>query len=199
MNKNILKSIGVPVCLIAMVGVSIAAYSQREVKKTVTQADQKSKTRDLIVTRAFDASVDKVWKYWAESEYVKKWWGPDGFTSPVARMDFREGGTSLVCMRSPDGQDFYNTWTYRKIVPMKEIEFILDWADKDGKKRDPVEMGLPPDMPREVRHVITFKTVGGKTEMTVTEYGYKSDQMLELSKAGLEQCLNKMAAALAES
>jgi hypothetical protein len=33
-----------------------------------------------------------------------------------------------------------------------------------------------------------------KTEMTVTEFGYKSDQHLEVSKAGLNQCLDKMAA-----
>jgi hypothetical protein len=32
--------------------------------------------------------------------------------------------------------------------------------------------------------------------MTVTEYGYTSDQMLEISKAGLEQSLDKMSESL---
>jgi uncharacterized protein YndB with AHSA1/START domain len=50
--------------------------------------------------------------------------GPTGITSPVARIDFREGGTSLVSMRSPEGQDLYNIWTYGKIVPMQLIECI---------------------------------------------------------------------------
>jgi hypothetical protein len=59
-------------------------------------------------------------------------------------------------------------------------------------------MGLPPDIPQEVRHVVTFKDVGGKTELTVVEYGYKSDQTFDLSKAGLEQCLDKIAAALGD-
>jgi hypothetical protein len=36
------------------------------------------------------------------------------------------------------------------------------------------------------------------TEMTVTEHGYTSDQALEISKAGLEQTLDKMAATLAD-
>jgi hypothetical protein len=94
------------------------------------------------------------------------------------------------------GQDLYNTWTYRKIVPMQLIEFILDWADKDGNRIDPIKMGLPPDMPRDVRHVVTFKAVGNKTEMTVTEYGYTSDQIFDLSLAGLNECLDKMAASL---
>jgi uncharacterized protein YndB with AHSA1/START domain len=113
-------------------------------------------------------------------------------------MDFREGGTSLVCMRAPEefgGQDFYNTWTYQKIVPMQRIEFILNFADENGRRADPVAVGLTSDVPQEVRHVVTFKPVGdNKTEMTVTEYGYTSEHQFELSKAGLEQCLDKMAA-----
>lgn len=157
-------------------------------------------TRDLVVTRTFDAPTELVWKAWTDPEHVKQWWGPKGFTSPVARMDVREGGTSLVCMRSPDGHDLYNTWAYRKIVPMKLIEFIMDWADEDGNRIDPVTIGLPPDMPRDVRQAVTFKGVGdNKTELTVTEFGYTSDQMFDLSKAGLEQCLDKMAASFANA
>ncbi|HEU4387519.1 MAG TPA: SRPBCC domain-containing protein [Blastocatellia bacterium] len=156
--------------------------------------------KDLVVTRVFDAPVESVWKAWSDPDLVKRWWGPTGFTSPVAKIDFREGGTSLVCMRAPGGQDFYNTWTYRKIVPSERIEFVLDWADKDGNRVDPATMGLPPDMPRDVHHLITFKAVGAKkTEMTVTEFGYTSDQHFDLSKAGLEQCLDKMAAIFARS
>jgi uncharacterized protein YndB with AHSA1/START domain len=195
--KNLSKSVGAILMGLIMVGaVALGANSQPEVKKFVAQDNQKSETKDLVVSRTFDAPVAEVWKYWAESEGVKKWWGPTGFTAPLAKMDFREGGTSLVCMRAPNGQDFYNTWTYRKIEPLKRIEFILGWADKFGQKIDPVTMGLPPDIPQEVRHVVTFKDVGGKTELTVAEYGYESDQTRDLSKAGLEQCLDKMAAAL---
>jgi uncharacterized protein YndB with AHSA1/START domain len=69
------------------------------------------------------------------SQESYRWWGPDDFTSPVAMIDFREGGTSLVCMRSPEGKDFYNTWN-RKILPMELMEFIQNFADKDGKKAD---------------------------------------------------------------
>ena len=59
------------------------------------------KKRDVIVTRVFDAPVEQVWNAWVEPEMVKQWWGPTGFTCPLAEMDFREGGTSLVCMRAP--------------------------------------------------------------------------------------------------
>lgn len=159
--------------------------------------------RDLVVTRTFDAPVGQVWKAWTDPESVMQWWGPTGFTSPLANMDVREGGTSLVCMRAPKelgGQDMYNTWTYQKIVPNERLEFILNFADKDGNKVDPAAMGMPPGIPKDVRHVITFNDLGdNKTEMTVTEYGYTSEQVVDLSKAGLEQSLDKMAASFAKA
>ena len=68
-----------------------------------------------------------------------------------------------------------NTWDYRKIVPEEEIEFVMAFADKDGKKLDPSTLGLPAGMPQEVRHVITFRAIGGKTEVTFKEFGYPTE------------------------
>lgn len=129
------------------------------------------KKRDLVVTRLFNAPLSLVWKAWSDPEYVMQWWGPEGFTSPLAQIDFREGAPSLVCMSSPEYGDHYSIWRYEKIVPMQRIEYIHNLADKDGKKVDPVEIGMPPDFPQDQRHTVTFKDVGnGQTEMTVTEY-----------------------------
>ena len=158
------------------------------------------KTRDLVVTRVFAAPVDLVWKAWTDPEYVMRWWGPDHFTSPSAKMDFREGGTSLVCMRAPEdfgGQDMFSTWVYQKIVPMERIEFIQNLADKDGNQIDPANLGLPPEFPRDMRTVVTFKDLGnGKTEMTVTEYNMPAadTEMGRNAELGLNQSLDKMAA-----
>jgi uncharacterized protein YndB with AHSA1/START domain len=159
-------------------------------------------TRDLVVTRIFAAPIDLVWKAWTEPEYVMRWWGPDYFTSPSAKMDFREGGTSLVCMRAPEhfgGQDMYSTWVYQKIVPMERIEFIQNLADKDGNLIDPAEIGMPPEFPRDTRTVVTFKDLGnGKTEMTVTEYNMPTadSEMGKNAELGLNQSLDKLAVSL---
>jgi uncharacterized protein YndB with AHSA1/START domain len=112
-------------------------------------------------------------------------------------MDFREGGTSLVCMRAPQeygGQELYNTWTYRRIDLNRQIKFTNHFTDQDRRKLDPAQMGLPPGVPKEVPHVITFKELNpNRTEMTVTEHGYTSEQARDISKMGMEQCLDKLA------
>ena len=195
MNKS--KSLGIVLGTTMLI--VLAAHSQFGSTNAVTQ-DQPATTKTMTLTRTFDAPVAEVWKHWSESEKVMKWWGPKGFTSPLAKMDFREGGVSLVCMRAPKeagGFDMYNTWTYTKIIPRERIEFTLNFADKDGNKLDPAMMSLPPGIPNEVPHVITFKALGdNKTEMTVNEHGYTTDQAVQISKTGLEECLDKMAESL---
>ena len=155
--------------------------------------------QDLVITRVFEAPIETVWKAWSIPEQVMRWWGPDGFTSPLARLDFREGGTSLVCMSSPEFGDLYSTWHYRKIQPLRRIEYIHNLADKEGNKIDPTSIGMPPDFPQDQLNVLTFKDLGaGRSELTVTEAGWTAGQMMEMSRMGMEQCLDKMAASFSE-
>lgn len=156
---------------------------------------------DLVITRVFDSPVEQVWKAWTQPDRVMHWWGPTGFTCPLAKMDVRAGGTSVVCMRAPKdfgGQDFYSTWAYSAIEPMRRIEYIHNLCDKDGNKADPVKLGMPPDFPQDQRHVIAFKALSDtRTELTVTEYGWTPGRMMEMSRLGMNQCLDKMATILA--
>lgn len=156
--------------------------------------------KDLVFRRIFNAPIRQVWTAWTDAKMVEQWWGPAGFTCPLARMDIREGGRSLVCMRAPrefGGQDMYSTLTYTKIVPLREIEYLHHFSDQDGNRVDPTQQGLPPEMPAEVRNLVTFQAAGdNKTEVTVTEFDWPAGQMREMSRIGMEQCLDKMAASL---
>lgn len=153
----------------------------------------RSDRTNVVVERVLEAPVAEVWKAWSEPEYVQGWWGPDGFTAPLAEMDFRVGGTSLVCMSSPKFGEMYNTWHYHRIQPMQVIEFTLNFVDHERRILEPEEIGLS-DVPRDVRHVINLRALGdNRTELTVTEYGYLSPQAAQISKLGLQQSLDKMA------
>jgi uncharacterized protein YndB with AHSA1/START domain len=152
--------------------------------------------KDVVAHRRLRATPERVWKAWNESEQVRRWWGPIGFTCPVANMDVREGGQSLVCMRSPDGHDLYSVWEYTAVQPPTLLDYVFNLADASGNKADPTTLGMPPEFPRNVRHVVTFTPVDSGTELTVTEYGYTSPKFYELSQVGLEQCLDKLEASL---
>ncbi|MCC7359461.1 MAG: SRPBCC domain-containing protein [Anaerolineales bacterium] len=154
--------------------------------------------RNLTVTRVYTAPVELVWKAWTDPELVKRWWGPDYFTAPECRMDFREGGVTVVAMQAPEGPASYSTWTYRKIVPLQEIEYVQAMSDAAGQPVDPTTLGLPPDFPLQTRTVVTFRTRGDQwTEMTVTEYDFTAEgQMYEFAIVGLHQVVDKLGAVL---
>jgi len=148
------------------------------------------------ISRVFDASVEEVWKLWTEPEYVMQWWGPDRFSCPLARINFREGSTSLVSMLAPPafgGQTTYSIWTYTKIVHLQCIEFIQNLANDQGIKQKPADLGMPPDFPMDIRTTVEFTSIDPrKTEMTVTEFA-DFGQIEHFAKLGLEQSLDKAA------
>lgn len=153
--------------------------------------------KQIEVTRTFNAPIEMVWKVWTDPELVKRWWGPKNFSSPVARLDFREGGKSIVSMLAPKemgGQEFFSVWVYVKIIPLKTIEFIQSLSDEDGNKIDPTKVGMPADFPIDVRTVVIFQELGNsKTEMTVTEYA-EFGTISNFAQIGLEESMDKMGA-----
>ena len=153
--------------------------------------------KQIEVTKLFHAPIEMVWQVWTDPELVKRWWGPKHFTSPVAKIDFREGGKSIVSMQAPKemgGQEFYSVWEYIKIIPLQTIEFVQSLSDEHGNKTDPTKVGMPADFPLDILTVVTFKKVTtSETEMTVTEYA-DFGTISDFAQIGLEQSLDKMAA-----
>ena len=163
--------------------------------ENTTQSGYKEK-EDLVVTRIIDAPIELVWKSWTDPEHVMKWWGPKYYTSPSCKIDLREGGRYVFCMRAPQnqgGQDSYTAGIFNKIVPMELLEFTQGMADQDGNPIDPAQAGMPPDFPKSIRTVVTFKRFrGDMTELTVTEYAWPASQMMVYSIAGLHQSIDKL-------
>jgi uncharacterized protein YndB with AHSA1/START domain len=155
----------------------------------------------LVVTRIIDAPLAQVWKAWTEPEHIMRWWGPKDYTSPTCKIDLREGGKYIFCMRAPreqGGLDSYTSGVYQRIVPMERLEFTQSLSDPDGNPIDPVKVGMPADFPKELRMVIVFKAKGSMTELTITEYDWTPSQMYVYALAGMHQSIDKLAASLAQ-
>jgi uncharacterized protein YndB with AHSA1/START domain len=156
-----------------------------------------SGSKHIAVTRVFKASIESVWKIWTDPELVKRWWGPARFICPSATINFKEGASSLVSMKAPaemGGTEWFSIWRYRKIVPMKSIEFVQHLGDKDGNILEPVKAGMPADFPKEILTIVTFQELAGnEVEMTVTEYA-DFGQTTKFALMGLEQSMEKMLA-----
>ena len=152
----------------------------------------------MVVTRVIDAPREIVWKAFTQPEYVQQWWGPKGFTSPSCRSDFRVGGMFLYCMRSPDGQEGWTGGQFHEIIPLEKIVYSLYFADSDGNRVEPEEVGVEHEAIDGVYDEVRFEDLGdGRTKITLI-----GNESMESARAsgqleGNQQTLDKLAAVVA--
>jgi uncharacterized protein YndB with AHSA1/START domain len=123
-----------------------------------------SKQIELVITRTFDAPRELVFKAWTESEHLKHWWGPKGFTFGVSKLDLRPGGVFHYSMRSPDGHEMWGKFVYREIVAPEKIVFVNSFSDEEGNT---VRAPFSPTWPLEVLNTLTLSENEGKTTLTL--------------------------------
>lgn len=87
--------------------------------------NKKSNTQDreLFITRQLDAPIDLVWEVWSSPEHIVNWWGPNGFTNTITKMDLRPGGEWDLVMHGPDGTDYINKSIFREVILHKKIVY----------------------------------------------------------------------------
>ncbi len=161
-----------------------------------SNAPTTSTERELVIERVFDAPPELVWKAWTEPERMMRWWGPNGFTVPVCKIDFRVGGRVLFCMRSPEGQDYWNTGTYEEIVPLERIVYSDSFADEHGNVVPATHYGMSTDFPLEMRVTVTFEEVAGKTKMTLRHAGLPAGENRDMAGQGWNESFDKLAESL---
>jgi uncharacterized protein YndB with AHSA1/START domain len=89
----------------------------------MTTANNDTANRELIISRLLNAQRELVWKVFTEPEHIKNWWGPDGFTNTIFKMDVRPGGVWEFIMHGPDGTDYKNKSTFLEIIKPEKLSF----------------------------------------------------------------------------
>ena len=151
---------------------------------------------EINITRFFDATRDLVWKTWTEPERIKRWWGPKNFISTFCNIDLHVGGVLLFCMRSPEGRDFWSTGIFREVVDHSLIVCTDSFADERGNIVPASYYGMNADFPLEMLWTITFEEFKGNTKFTLRHSGLPLGEMVNLTKQGWNESLDKFAETL---
>lgn len=159
-------------------------------------------TYAVHVVREFDAPVERVWAAWTQPEDLRAWWGPTGFTCSRAEADIRVGGRIFVTMRAPDdwgGFEQHSTWSITEMDAPTHLRYVFRFADAEGNAITPAMAGIPDGVPDSGKHEVVLTGIAdGRTRLEMTEHGYTTAEARDMSQAGLEQCLDKMQALVAE-
>lgn len=92
---------------------------------TTSKSTTSVEGRNLILKRVFSAPPEKVFRAWTEPALLKKWFAPLPWTTVKVETDVREGGASLVVMRSPDGKEYPNHSVYLEVAKNERLVFTV--------------------------------------------------------------------------
>ena len=146
----------------------------------------------LHIERTLDAPADLIWQMWTEPEHFRAWYGPDGATIVVARMEVHVGGTRLVCMEveTPNGtMRMWFTGEYREVVENKRLVYTESMSDEYGNVLSPSDLGMPQGHPTTTEVIVELESIDGRTKMVMTHAGVPGDSP---GAAGWSMALDKL-------
>ena len=155
-------------------------------------ADDSASQDAVQIERTLDAPTDLIWQMWTDPEHFKAWYGPEGATIVVARMDVRVGGTRLVGMEMPTPNGTMRMWfsgEYREVVENERLVYTESMSDEHGNVLSPSDLGMPQGHPTTTEVIVELKNVGGRTKMVMTHAGVPGDSP---GAAGWTMALDKL-------
>ena len=148
----------------------------------------------VVIERSFDAPIGLIWQMWTDPEHFKAWYGPDGATVPVAKMDVRVGGTRLICMdvHTPNGpMQMWFTGEYLEVIEPERLVYTESMSDEHGAVLSPSQVGMPDGHPTTTEVRVDLESVANGTKMVMTHAGIPSDSP---GAAGWTMAFDKLAA-----
>lgn len=79
--------------------------------------------REIRISRLLNAPVSLVWKVWTDPDHIKNWWGPNGFTNTITKMDIVQDGEWDLIMHGPDGTDYKNRSLFKEVIREKKLVY----------------------------------------------------------------------------
>lgn len=156
--------------------------------------DEDGTTKSVRIERTFDAPCDLIWQMWTRAEHFSAWYGPDGATIPVAKLDVQVGGTRLVCMEMQTPSGIRQMWLAGEFLEVTENERLVyteAMSDESGNVLPPSAMGMPDDHPMTTEVTVEFEDLDGRTRMVMTHAGVPADSP---GAAGWTMAIAKLAA-----
>jgi uncharacterized protein YndB with AHSA1/START domain len=144
--------------------------------------------RKVTLERTFNAPIQEVWDLWTTREGIESWWGPDGFSVTVRKIDLRPGGELLYAMtaNAPDQIEFLkkagmpvttvSRLTYTEIDPPRRLAYshTADFIPGVEPYEVPTTVELE-TTPQGVRLVLTFTAMHDERWTNLAVMGWESE------------------------
>jgi uncharacterized protein YndB with AHSA1/START domain len=137
----------------------------------------------LEITRVFDARPEEVFEAWLSHEEFQAWIGPEGVHCDVQLWEPRIGAAYRLIMHLADGGTISVAGIFKAIEAGKSLAFTWGMAGEA----------------RETLVSLSFRDIGGKTELTLRQEGLPTAANRDGHRVGWNSAFNKLAAHLARA
>ena len=135
-----------------------------------------SSEHELVLTRLINASPQRVYQAWIDPDMMKEWFCPRPWRVVQVENDVRPGGSSLVVMRGPEGQEFPNRGVYLEVIPGKKLVFTDAY----------ISAWIPSEKPF-MTAVLTFTEEDGQTRYTARVYHWTAADREQHEQMGFHE------------
>lgn len=142
---------------------------------------------ELVLTRLIDAPREKLFRAWTDPELMKQWFVPRPWTLSKVEIDVRPGGSSLIVMRDPEGNEYPNPGVYLEVVENEKLVFTDAYT----------EAWVPSGKPF-MTAIVTFEDESGKTRYTARARHWTAEDRETHEKMGFHEGWGQCADQLAE-
>jgi uncharacterized protein YndB with AHSA1/START domain len=133
----------------------------------------------LELERVLPAPAPVVFAAFSDPNELAKWWGPDGFTIPSLEFQARVGASYRIEMQPPEGDPFHLIGELREVDPPARLAYTFVWEDPDT---DDVETLV----------ALSFRDLGGATEVALTQGPFKTEARRALHRDGWTDSFDKL-------
>jgi uncharacterized protein YndB with AHSA1/START domain len=148
--------------------------------------------RKVTLTRTYEASLEDIWNLWTTKGGLESWWGPEGFTTEVRKLDLRPGGKLLYAMTAtaPPQIAFMEQAgmpltteahvTYTEVTPMQRLAYVhsVDF--------------IPGVEAYDIATVVEFHAERNRVRMVINLDAMHSDEWTQRAVAGWVSQLSKV-------
>jgi uncharacterized protein YndB with AHSA1/START domain len=136
------------------------------------------KEKSILVTRVFNAPIEKLWKAFTESESLEKWWAPKPWRAETKKMDFSNGGHWLYAMVSPENEKHWGKMNFLTIDTLVSYTFQDIFCDENGN----TNLNLPVSLGKN-----TFSKTKNGTRVEFNTAYNSEEEVHKLIDMGFEQ------------
>ncbi len=131
------------------------------------------------MTRRLPVHRDSAFRCFADAALLARWWGPKGFTIPVADFTPRVGDAYRIEMQPPGGEAFQLRGTFREVDVPSGLAFSFEWQPPDPDDQETVA-------------TLSFHVIDDSTEVHLRQGPFKTEQRRDLHERGWTESFEKL-------